>query len=75
MLVKEESCDITYNKCNERCRYCRPDVLCLHLIDTSYYVCDVCKKWIDEFKEKPISLDGKHYHKKCIEEENLCSQQ
>lgn len=71
MFVKEISCDITNNKCKENCRYCRPEILCLHRIDTSFYVCDVCKKWIDDYAEKVVSENGKHYHEKCFNGVNL----
>ena len=67
MLVNELSCDISGRKCRETCRYCRPEILCLHLVDTSYYVCDKCLKWIDDYKENPVVIGENHYHQKCAE--------
>lgn len=68
MLKKEFTCDISGHSCSEKCRYNRPEILCLHYQDTSYYVCDKCLKWIDEYVEKPVAVGKNHYHEKCFKE-------
>lgn len=68
MLKKEFICDISGKPCRETCRYCRPEVLCLHYTEESWYVCDECLKWIDEYVEKPVAVGNHHYHQKCLKE-------
>lgn len=68
MLKKEFTCDISGHSCSKDCRYNRPEILCLHYQDTSYYVCDKCLKWIDEYLEKPLVVGKNHYHEKCFKE-------
>lgn len=70
MFIKQDVCDLSYNSCKQSCRYCRPDVLCLHLISDGYYICDKCNKWIDEWVEEPTIIGEKHYHEKCAKEVN-----
>lgn len=68
MLKKEFICDISGKPCRETCRYCRPEVLCLHYTEESWYVCDKCLKWIDDCAEKPVVVGKNHYHEKCSKE-------
>ena len=68
MLKKEFICDISGKPCRETCCYHRPEILCLHYTEGSWYVCDECLKWIDDYVEKPVTIGNHHYHKNCVKE-------